>query len=180
MPAAAMSSSAIPSGATTCGETDADVRAKTEAAWRAGLVAIVCVGETRAEREAGRRARVVSAQIAGSIPDGADADRADRRLRAGLGDRHRADPDHRRHRRDPRRDPRPRSRPGTRILYGGSVNPKNAAEILALDEVDGALVGGASLKADDFWAIAAGCGLSAPAAKCRLSWQRRSAAEMPT
>ena len=48
--------------------------------------------------------------------------------------------------------------PGTRILYGGSVNPKNAAEILALDEVDGALVGGASLKADDFWAIVQAAG----------------------
>src|SRR6185503_6605928 len=59
----------------TCGETDADVRAKTEGAWRAGLVAIVCVGETRAEREAGRARQVVSTQIAGSIPDGADAQR---------------------------------------------------------------------------------------------------------
>jgi triosephosphate isomerase (TIM) len=46
---------------------------------------------------------------------------------------------------------------GTRLLYGGSVNPKNAAEILSLPGVDGALVGGASLKADDFWAIAEAC-----------------------
>src|SRR5690349_12007797 len=55
----------------TCGETDADVRAKTEAAWRAGLTAIVCVGETRTEREGGRAMSVVEAQIAGSLPDGA-------------------------------------------------------------------------------------------------------------
>jgi triosephosphate isomerase len=53
---------------------------------------------------------------------------------------------------------RPRLPTGTRILYGGSVNPRNAAEILALPDVDGALVGGASLKADDFWAIAQACG----------------------
>src|SRR3954468_17502637 len=58
-----------------CGETDADVQAKTRAAWRAGLVAIVCVGETRAEREAGRALDVVGAQLQGSLPDGADAKR---------------------------------------------------------------------------------------------------------
>src|SRR5260370_13805190 len=56
------------------GESDADVRAKTEAAWRAGLVAILCVGETRAEREAGSAVAVVSGQLAGSVPDGATAD----------------------------------------------------------------------------------------------------------
>src|SRR4051794_37702875 len=59
----------------TCGESDADVRAKTEAAWRAGLVGILCVGETRAEREAGRAISVVSGQIAGSVPEGADPER---------------------------------------------------------------------------------------------------------
>jgi triosephosphate isomerase (TIM) len=141
----------------TCGESDADVRAKAEAAWRAGLVAIVCVGETRAEREAGRALAVVSAQIAGSVPDGAAPDRlivayepvwaigtgltpttADiAEVHAGI---------------------RGRVPAGTRILYGGSVNAKNASEILALEEVDGALVGGASLKAEDFWAIAEACG----------------------
>jgi triosephosphate isomerase (TIM) len=140
----------------TCGETDADVRAKTEAAWRAGLVAIVCVGETRAEREAGRARDIVSAQIAGSIPDGADAQRLIVAYEpvwaigtgltptlADITEIHAAI--------------RALLPPDTRILYGGSVNPKNAAEILALDEVDGALVGGASLKADDFWAIAEAC-----------------------
>src|SRR5215208_1411338 len=137
----------------TCGETDADVRAKTLAAWRAGLVAIVCVGETRAEREAGKALEIVGAQLAGSLPDDASAGNlvvayepvwaigtgltpttdAIAEIHAAI----------RRHLPD-----------GTRILYGGSVNPKNAAEILALAEVDGALVGGASLKAEDFWAIA--------------------------
>ncbi len=140
----------------TCGETDADVRAKTEAAWRAGLVAIVCVGETRVEREAGRARAVVSAQIAGSIPDGANAGRLIVAYEpvwaigtgltpttADIAEIHAAI--------------RTLVPNGTRILYGGSVNPKNAAELLALDEVDGSLVGGASLKADDFWAIAQAC-----------------------
>jgi len=138
----------------TCGETNADVRAKTEAAWRAGLVAIVCVGETRAEREAGRALEVVAGQVAGSIPDGATAERLVAAYEpvwaigtgltptiGDIGEMHRAI--------------RRLIPEGTRILYGGSVNPKNAGEILALAEVDGALVGGASLKAEDFAAIAA-------------------------
>jgi triosephosphate isomerase len=141
----------------TCGETNADVLAKTEAAWRAGLTAIVCVGETRAEREAGQAREIVAAQIAGSIPRDADAGRLIVAYEpvwaigtgltptaADIAEIHAAI--------------RALLPAGTRILYGGSVNPKNAAEILALDEVDGALVGGASLKADDFWAIAQACG----------------------
>ena len=141
----------------TCGETDADVRAKTLAAWRAGLVAIVCVGETRAEREAGRANSVVEAQLAGSLPDRAASENLVVAYEpvwaigtgltptmADIAGMHAAI--------------RARIPAGTRILYGGSVNPKNAAEILALEEVDGALVGGASLKADDFWAIARACG----------------------
>ena len=135
------------------GESDADIRAKTEAAWRAGLVAIVCVGETRAEREEGRAVAVVSRQIAGSLPDGAAAQplviayepvwaigTGLTATLADIGEIHAAI--------------RRQIPAGTRILYGGSVNPRNAAEILALAEVDGALVGGASLKAEDFWAIA--------------------------
>jgi triosephosphate isomerase (TIM) len=135
------------------GESDGDVHAKTLAAWRAGLVAIVCVGETRAEREAGRAVEVVCRQLAGSLPENAGADRLVIAYEpvwaigtgltptlADIADIHaairRAIPD------------------GTHILYGGSVNPKNAAEILAPPEIDGALVGGASLKAEDFWAIA--------------------------
>jgi triosephosphate isomerase (TIM) len=137
----------------TCGESDADIQAKTLAAWRAGLVAIVCVGETLAEREADIAIAVVSNQIAGSVPDGAAADKLVvayepvwaigtglTPTRADITEMHAAIRGH--------------IPPGTRILYGGSVNPKNAAEILALPEVDGALVGGASLKAEDFWAIA--------------------------
>jgi len=140
----------------TCGESDADVRAKSLAAWRAGLVAIVCVGETRAEREAGIAIAVVSNQIAGSVPDGAGLDNLVIAYEpvwaigtgltptiADITEMHAAI--------------RSLIPSGTRILYGGSVNPKNAAEILALPEVDGALVGGASLKAEDFWAIAQAC-----------------------
>ena len=137
----------------TCGETDADVRAKTLAAWRAGLVAIVCVGETRAEREAGKALEIVGAQLAGSLPDEASADRLvvayEPVWAIGTGLTPTTDDIAEIHAAIRRHIP-----DGTRILYGGSVNPKNAAEILALAEVDGALVGGASLKADDFWAIA--------------------------
>jgi triosephosphate isomerase (TIM) len=139
------------------GESAADVRAKTLAAWRAGLVAILCVGETRAEREAGRAVDIVAGQLAGSVPNGSENPGAADKLIvayepvwaigtgltptiADIAQIHAAI--------------RARLPADTRILYGGSVNPKNAAEILALADVDGALVGGASLKAEDFWAIA--------------------------
>src|SRR4051794_23046936 len=140
-----------------CGETDADVQAKTRAAGRAGLVAIVCVGETRVEREAGRALDIVRAQLAGSLPDGADAERLivayEPVWAIGTGLTPTIDDIAAMHEAIRLQIP-----PGTRILYGGSVNPKNAAEIMALDAVDGALVGGASLKADDFWAIAQAAG----------------------
>jgi triosephosphate isomerase len=141
-------------------ETDADVRAKALAARRAGLCAIVCVGETRAEREDGRALAVVGTQLDGSVPDGATVenlvvayepvwaigsgltptptDVADmhafirQRLGSRLGEEGQ----------------------GIRILYGGSVKPSNAKELLHVANVDGALVGGASLKADEFLAIA--------------------------
>ena len=138
------------------GESDADIRAKVAAAWRAGLVAILCVGETRVDRAAGRARVVVSHQLAGSLPEGADAVRLvvayepvwaiGTGLTPTPGD---IEEIHRAIRAD--------IPSGTRILYGGSVNPKNAAEILGLGEVDGALVGGASLKVEDFWAIAEAC-----------------------
>ena len=144
------------------GEDDATVAAKALAARRAGLLAIVCVGETRAERDAGRAVEVVVGQLGGSIPDEATAagvvvayepvwaigtglvptveDVAEMHaaIRAALAGRF------------------PSEAAAFRILYGGSVKPANAAELLAVANVDGALVGGASLKADDFLAIARG------------------------
>ncbi|KMO35213.1 triosephosphate isomerase [Methylobacterium tarhaniae] len=142
-------------------ESDADIRAKALAARRAGLVAIICVGETREEREAGRTLEIVRGQLAGSLPDGADAadtviayepvwaigtgltptvdDVAEvhalirTELEARLG----------------------AEGAKVRILYGGSVKPSNAAELMGVANVDGALVGGASLKAEDFLGIAA-------------------------
>ena len=143
------------------GETDALVRAKAAAAAAAGLVRIICVGETEAERDAGRTLAVIGRQLEGSVPDAATAadaviayepvwaigtgrtptleqiaevhdflrDRLTRRFGAEAG--------------------------GMRLLYGGSVKPSNAAAIFATSNVDGALVGGASLKAADFGAIIA-------------------------
>ena len=142
-------------------ESDADIRAKALAARRAGLVAIICVGETREEREAGRTLEVVRGQLAGSLPDGATA--ADTviayepvwAIGTGLtptaGDVAEV---HALIRRELE------SRLGAegatmRILYGGSVKPSNAAELMSVANVDGALVGGASLKAEDFLGIAA-------------------------
>ena len=141
-------------------ETDAQVRAKTAAAWRAGLTAVVCIGETRAEREAGRTLDVLGRQIDGSLPDGAsatnlvvayepvwaigtgltptaaDAAQAHEFIRKRLLARQVA------------------CAAALRILYGGSVRPSNARELMAVADVDGALVGGASLKAEEFLAIA--------------------------
>jgi triosephosphate isomerase (TIM) len=142
-------------------ETDETVRAKAEAALRAGLTPIVCVGETRAEREAGEQAAVVVRQLRGSLPPEASSEtvvvayepvwaigtgltptRLDiaavhNGIRALLADMfgHRC--------------------AKIRLLYGGSVKPSNCSELLTLDNVDGALVGGASLKATEFLAIAA-------------------------
>ncbi len=145
-------------------ETDADVRAKAEAAWRAGLIAILCIGETEAERRGGKTEAVLDRQLAGSVPDGATAAKlvvayepvwaigtgltpslddiraAHTHIRSRLAERFGKEAD------------------GMRILYGGSVKPSNATEIMALPGVDGALVGGASLKAVDFLAIIAACG----------------------
>ena len=141
------------------GETDADVAAKVQAALAAGLEPIVCVGETLEQREAGQAVAVVQAQVAGSLPDTlsgttfavayepvwaigtgltpttAQIEEVHRAVRAAmverLGETGRAAP----------------------ILYGGSVKPSNAGEILRTPEVGGALVGGASLKSQDFLGI---------------------------
>ena len=141
------------------GETDDLVRSKAEAVVDAGLVAIVCIGETEAERDNGKTLAVIGTQIDGSVPGGAKAANLvvayepvwaigtgrtptlaeiaevhsflRGRLRGLIG----------------------AEAEGVRILYGGSVKPSNAAEIFAVPHVDGALVGGASLKAADFGAI---------------------------
>ena len=141
------------------GETDADVAAKVEAALAAGLEPVICVGETLQQREAGEAVAVVQAQVAGSLPKSLNEkdfavayepvwaigtgltptveqiEEVHRAVRAAmvarLGEAGRAAP----------------------ILYGGSVKPSNAAEILKTPEVGGALVGGASLKAEDFLGI---------------------------
>lgn len=142
-------------------ETDADVRAKAEAAHAAGMVAIICVGESEAERDAGQTLAIVERQLAGSLPAGATAANtviayepvwaigtgrtptvADVRavhahLRARLGASMGAEGQ------------------DVRILYGGSVKATNAAELLAVEDVDGALVGGASLTAAQFLPIVA-------------------------
>ena len=138
-------------------ETDEEVRAKAEAALAGGLVTIVCVGESdgRARGRAPSRGRRGDARRLAARRLGGG--RAGRRLRADLGDRHRQGRDARRRRRDARRDPRRARRAATasaasriRILYGGSVKADNAAELFAVADVDGALVGGASLTAAAF------------------------------
>jgi triosephosphate isomerase len=139
------------------GETNADVRAKALSAWHAGLVAIVCVGETREEREGGRAYDVVGAQVAGSVPDGADGDNLVIAYEPvwAIGTGLTPTSHDIAHMQSAIRALLPTR---TRILYGGSVNPKTCAEIMAMHEVDGALIGGASLHADDFWAIATAAG----------------------
>jgi triosephosphate isomerase len=141
-------------------ETDALVRKKAFAAHRAGLAAIVCIGETHNEREAGQTLDVVRRQLDGSLPDPAtaadlilayepvwaigtgltptayDVEEVHAVVRRHLVARYGSDGDK------------------MRILYGGSVKPSNARELMQVENVDGALVGGASLKAEDFLGIA--------------------------
>jgi len=142
------------------GETDAVVRAKTLAVWRAGLTAIICVGESEAAHHANKTLDIIGAQLAASLPDrasgenlvvayepiwaigtglvptlddiGAVHDFIRQRLTLRFG----AD-----------------TAEAIRLLYGGSMNPGNAADIIAVENVDGGLVGGASLKARDFGQI---------------------------
>jgi triosephosphate isomerase len=144
-------------------ETDAEVRAKSLAARRADLVAIVCVGETRDERVGGATLDVVGRQLAGSLPDGATAENLVIAYEPvwAIGTGLTPTPDdvaevHGLIRRNivTRFGATGQS---MRILYGGSVKPSNAAELMRVDDVDGALVGGASLKAHDFLAIAHAC-----------------------
>jgi triosephosphate isomerase len=142
-------------------ETDAEVRAKAEAAKRAGLVAIVCVGETEAERRGGQTLDIVGRQLADSIPPGCTASNLvvayEPVWAIGSGLTPTADDVAEVHKFIRERLAQIVGDEGTgvRILYGGSVKPSNAAELMAVANVDGALVGGASLKASDFMAIAA-------------------------
>jgi len=141
------------------GESDAAVRAKAEAALRAGLVAIVCVGETADQRKAAKTLEIVAGQLAGSVPEGAtaatvvvayepvwaigtgltptaaDVAEVHAMMRAALAKRFGHEGE------------------AIRLLYGGSVKASNARELMGVAHVNGALVGGASLKADDFLGI---------------------------
>lgn len=144
------------------GESDSVVNAKAVAAHKEGLVAIICVGETEAQRDAGQANAVVSGQLAGSIPTGATAENTVIAYEPvwAIGTGKTATPDdvkamHAHIRAE--LDGKIAESAKVRILYGGSVKPNNAAELMAVDNVDGALVGGAALKADDFWAIATAC-----------------------
>ena len=150
------------------GETDSAVREKAAAARRAGLVPIVCVGETEAQREAGRALRTVTDQLGNSVPDGAGASNTviayEPVWAIGTG-RTPAPEEIREVHGAMRRLLAERFGPGTaalRLLYGGSVNPGNAAEIASIENVDGALVGGASLKAETFWPIVRAFGRGGP------------------
>ena len=141
-------------------ESDAGVRAKAEAAHRAGLTPIICIGETLEEREAGRTLDVVSTSLAASLPkDFGDADTVIAYEPVwAIGTGHTPTPlqveeVHRRIRRDLVEMAGEQKGRAIRVLYGGSVKPDNAPELLGGDDVDGALVGGASLKAADFIGI---------------------------
>jgi triosephosphate isomerase len=145
------------------GETDVLVRRKAEAAWRAGVTAIVCIGETQHQRDSGQTLDVCGTQLGGSVPDQA---RADNLIVAyepvwaiGTGVTPTAGDVEQIHRfiRDLLTARFNAEGAKIRILYGGSVKPSNATELMAVANVNGALVGGASLKAADFLAIAASC-----------------------
>ncbi|MCC5954835.1 MAG: triose-phosphate isomerase [Natronohydrobacter sp.] len=137
------------------GERSADVAAKARAAHAAGLVAIICLGETEAERDAGQTLDVVLKQLAASVPEGASAANTviayEPVWAIGTGRTPTLEQISEVH--DALRANLPDS--AVSLLYGGSVKPGNAAEIFAIENVDGALVGGASLKAADFGAIIA-------------------------
>jgi triosephosphate isomerase len=145
------------------GESDGLVRAKAEAAWRAGLTAIVCIGETQQQRDSGQTLEICRGQLNGSLPDRARADnlvvayepvwaigtgltptsvdveQIHKFIRGFLVEKFNGEG------------------AKIRILYGGSVKPSNARELMAVANVNGALIGGASLKAADFLAIAGDC-----------------------
>jgi triosephosphate isomerase len=141
-------------------EGNALVRAKADAALAVGLTAIVCVGESDPERRAGRACEVVCSQLSGSLPDGASPETLvvayEPIWAIGSGRIPTAEEVMEIHATLRRclQDVMGSSASGVRLLYGGSVKPSNAREFLLLPDVDGCLVGGASLDADEFWAIA--------------------------
>jgi len=141
------------------GETDVLVAAKAQAAWAAGLSAIICIGETEPERDAGKAEHICYGQIEGSVPAGAhDGNTAlayEPVWAIGTGKTPTSEQIVAMHAHVRKCLVRKLGAAGQniRILYGGSVKPSNAAEILALADVGGALVGGASLKATDFLTI---------------------------
>ena len=146
---------------TNHGETDAQVKAKAEATLAAGLTAIVCVGETLEERDAGKTLDVNKRQVHGSLPNGATAANTVIAYEPvwAIGTGRTATPEqaqevHQMIRGELAAKLGKTTADGMRILYGGSMNPKNAQVLLALPDIDGGLIGGAALKADDFWAVA--------------------------
>lgn len=149
---------------TNHGETDAIVKAKAEAALKAGLMAIVCIGETLEERDAGKTLDVNRTQVHGSLPDGATAANTVIAYEPvwAIGTGRTATPEqaqevHAFIRGELKAKLGEEAADGMRILYGGSMNAKNARDLLAQPDIDGGLIGGAALKADDFWTIAQSC-----------------------
>jgi len=137
------------------GETDAVIAAKSQAGYDAGLIAVICIGETLEERENGSTLAVIDTQLAGSIPDGATASNTviayEPVWAIGTGKVPTTDQIAEVHAHiRTRLTARFRDGDGMRILYGGSVKASNATEIFAVPDVDGALVGGASLTVADF------------------------------
>jgi triosephosphate isomerase len=145
------------------GEGDGLVRQKAEAAWRAGLTAIVCVGETQSHRDTGQTLDICRGQLQGSLPEGARADNLvvayEPVWAIGTGLTPTAKDVEQIHQfiRQTLSARFNQEGAGMRILYGGSVKPSNARELMGVANVNGALIGGASLKATDFLAIAADC-----------------------
>lgn len=146
------------------GEQDALVRAKAEAVWRAGLLAVICIGETEAQYRAGETLKVLDSQLTGSVPDGATpantviAYEPVWAIGTGLTPSNDEIQATHAHIRSELNGRFANAAAEMRILYGGSVKPANAQEILSLPDVNGGLVGGASLKAVDFLAIVAAAG----------------------